>query len=51
MYFFFRADLFNNAGHLRVHWLPITSMNATEDLELLGLLLKHEADAISRQAV
>ena len=42
-------DLFNNAGHLRVHWLPITSMNTTQDLELLSLLLQHESDVISRQ--
>lgn len=44
-------DLFNNAGHLRVHWLPITSMDSAEDLELLSLLLEHEADVISRQSL
>ena len=41
-------DLLNNAGHLRVHWLPIASMNTTQDLELLGLLLQHEASVMSR---
>lgn len=41
-------DLLNNAGHLRVHWLPVTTMNTPADLELLHLLLVHEADRITR---
>lgn len=35
-------DLMNHVSHLRVHWLPITSMDTAEDLELLLRLIKHE---------
>lgn len=40
-------DLLNNASHLRVHWLPMTTMNTRADLELLELLLRHEANTIT----
>lgn len=39
-------DLLNNASHLRVHWLPITTMNSPEDLELLLQLVRHELNVI-----
>jgi hypothetical protein len=35
-------DLLNNAGHLRVHWLPMKSMNTRGDLDLLEQLVLHE---------
>jgi hypothetical protein len=35
-------DLMNHVSHLRVHWLPITSMDTAEDLELLLRLVQHE---------
>jgi hypothetical protein len=35
-------DLMNHVSHLRVHWLPITSMDSAEDLELLLRLVQHE---------
>jgi hypothetical protein len=37
-------DLFNNAGYLRVHWLPISSMNSHLGLEELVYLIKQEMD-------
>ena len=41
-------DLLNNAAHLRVHWLPLSStMNSTDDLELFVQLVKHELRIIS----
>lgn len=38
-------DLLNNAGYLRVHWLPVDTMNDQEDLELLLRLTEHEIAA------
>ncbi|KAG7343206.1 DUF563 domain containing protein [Nitzschia inconspicua] len=38
-------DLFNNAGYLRVHWLPISGMNSPEGLDTLVSLVKQEMDA------
>jgi hypothetical protein len=35
-------DLFNNAGYLRVHWLPISSMNSHTGLEELVYLIQQE---------
>jgi hypothetical protein len=40
-------DLFNNAAYLRVHWLPIESMNTREGLEALMYLVNHEMDVSS----
>lgn len=39
-------DLFNNAGFLRVHWLPIGSMNTAAGLKSLESLVRHEIDII-----
>jgi hypothetical protein len=40
-------DLFNNAAYLRVHWLPIGSMNTKEGVESLMYLIRHETDVAS----
>lgn len=40
-------DYFNNAGNMRVHWLPYSTMNDAHDLELLKALLLDEIDLIS----
>lgn len=40
-------DLFNNAGHLRTHWLPIGSMNNQKGLQALEYLIRHEMDVIT----
>jgi hypothetical protein len=37
-------DLFNNLGYLRVHWLPIGTMNTPEGLQTLVQLIRHEMD-------
>jgi hypothetical protein len=37
-------DLFNNAGHLQVHWLPIGSINTPQGLDSLEYLIRHEMD-------
>ena len=37
-------DLFNNAAHLHVHWLPIGSMNTPEGIESFKYLIRHEID-------
>ena len=39
-------DLLNNIGHLRVHWLPISTMDTAGDLELLTSLVRFEANVI-----
>jgi hypothetical protein len=44
-------DLMNHVSHLRVHWLPITSMDSAEDLELLLRLVQHELAIIHSLAV
>jgi hypothetical protein len=41
-------DLLNNAGHLRVHWLPTTTMNQEADLQLLVALIQHEAAVLQQ---
>jgi hypothetical protein len=38
-------DLLNNAAHLRVHWLPVASMNEEHGLQLFLRLVKHEIRA------
>ena len=42
-------DLLNNAGHLRVHWLPIPTMNHPDDLNLFHQLILHETQIIMRE--
>ncbi|KAL3929850.1 MAG: hypothetical protein SGBAC_012031, partial [Bacillariaceae sp.] len=37
-------DLFNNAGYLQVHWLPIGSINTPQGLDSLEYLIRHEMD-------
>jgi hypothetical protein len=37
-------DLFNNAGYIRTHWLPIGTMNTKEGLDVLTHLIRHEMD-------
>jgi hypothetical protein len=37
-------DLFNNAGHLRVHWLPLGSINTPQGIALLISLIQHEME-------
>jgi hypothetical protein len=44
-------DLFNNAAYLRVHWLPIESMNTREGLEALMYLVNQEMDVSSNLLV
>jgi len=38
-------DLLSNAAHLKVHWLPIKSMESTQDLKILEQLVLHELQA------
>ena len=35
-------DLFNNMSYLRVHWLPLGTMNTPEGLQVLSSLIGHE---------
>ncbi len=39
-------DLMNNLGYLKVHWLPIGSMNEQEGLDSLISLVQHEMKAV-----
>lgn len=39
-------DLFNNMSYLRVHWLPIGTMNTREGWETLALLIRHELEVM-----
>jgi hypothetical protein len=41
-------DLLNNAAHLRVHWLPTSSMNEESDLELFARLVQLELRAMAK---
>jgi hypothetical protein len=41
-------DLLNNAGHLRVHWLPVNTMDTPDDVQLFKLLIQHELGIIHR---
>lgn len=41
-------DLLNNAAHLRVHWLPMGSMNSADDLQLFVKLIQHELKSINQ---
>lgn len=40
-------DLLNNAGHLRVHWLPLTTMDNSNDLQLFVHLVLHELEVLN----
>jgi hypothetical protein len=40
-------DLFNNAAYIRVHWLPIETMNTPQGLHTLMYLIRHELDVTS----
>ena len=40
-------DYFNNAGSMRVHWLPFSTMDNDRDLEVLIKLVLNEIDTIS----
>ena len=42
-------DLLNNAGHVRVHWLPIAGMNDAASLALLKELILHETHLIMNE--
>ena len=42
-------DLFNNAAYLRAHWLPSTTMDTKDDLDILIKLIRHDLDLISHQ--
>ena len=35
-------DLFNNMAHLRVHWLPLGTMNTKAGYVTLAYLIRHE---------
>jgi hypothetical protein len=41
-------DLLNNAAHLRVHWLPVNTMDTPDDVQLFNLLIQHELAIIHR---
>ncbi|CAJ1960446.1 unnamed protein product [Cylindrotheca closterium] len=38
------SDLFNNAGYLQVHWIPIGTINTVHGLDSLEYLIRHEMD-------
>ena len=40
-------DLFNNAAYLRVHWLPIETMNTKQGIQSLLYLIRHEMMDVS----
>ena len=39
-------DLMNNLGYLKVHWLPIGSMNKPEGIDALISLVQHEMNGV-----
>lgn len=39
-------DLLMNAGHIRVHWLPIKTMETEDDIKILENLVLHELNII-----
>jgi hypothetical protein len=43
-------DLWNNMSHLRVHWLPLRTMNKTGDLRVLVDLIRNEMDYLNDRA-
>jgi len=42
-------DVLNHASHLRVHWLPVETLDEKKDLNFFLELVKHELDLISHQ--
>ena len=42
-------DLFNNLGYLKVHWLPVRTMQSKPDIRALTVLVQHELDALLRE--
>lgn len=40
-------DLLNNAGYLRIHWLPISTMDQEKDLNMLLALVRLELQAFN----
>ena len=40
-------DLMNNMSYLRVHWLPIGTMNTVAGIDMLVHLIQHEIEAMS----
>ena len=40
-------DLLANAAHLKVHWLPIKSMESKEDLNILKHLVMHDLETMN----
>jgi hypothetical protein len=43
-------DIFNNMGYIRVHWLPLQTMNTRSDLSALVQLIDHELHLIGDTA-
>ncbi len=43
-------DIFNNMGYIRVHWLPLQTMNTRSDLSALVQLIDHEIHLIGDTA-
>jgi hypothetical protein len=41
-------DWWNNASYLRVHWLPIKTMDEEIDLQILATLIRNEIDIFTR---
>jgi hypothetical protein len=39
-------DLLGNAAHLRVHWLPIRSMDLLEDINIFEQLVLHDLETM-----
>ena len=42
-------DVLNHASHVRVHWLPVETLDEDKDLEFFLELVKHELHLISHQ--
>jgi hypothetical protein len=41
-------DVLNHASHLRVHWLPIETLDEPEDLNFFLELVKHEIEIMKQ---
>jgi len=44
-------DVLNHASHIRVHWLPLETMDTAENLEFFLSLVSHELDIIKQQKI
>ena len=42
-------DLFNNLAYLKVHWLPVGTMQTEYDTKTLFLLIQHELEGLIRE--